>query len=310
MEWRAALRRGLRMAWHSRSVVWVLLSVNLAVAAISAFPIYRGIEAFTGHSLESERLASGFSPDWLTDFSFNRPGSLDRYAWWILIFGLLSILVNAILAGGVLARFRTPEERYALGDFCRSTWRYAWRLVRLMFIGLIAYWLVFRFLNQWLGGVAGRWTHDWLNDRSVFFVKLVVILVVLAGLVLVNLTMDFARVRLVMEDGTSAVEAFLASLGFSLARLPRALMVYAVPSLAGLFLLVVYRVVVPWHAVNAVGTPGSLTNYREPFVLALLFLGQQLIMFGRYWFRVATWASEWSLLAAKPVPEPPAPEQA
>jgi len=118
--------------------------------------------------------------------------------------------------------------------------------------------------------------------------------VTVVGLIFVNLVMDYARVNLVREEETSAVLAFLSSLGFSLSRLRKALAVYAIPSLLGVALLVVYRLVVPWSLVNeSLGSTGW-SHLREPLVLALLFFGQQAIMLGRYWFRVATWASEWS----------------
>jgi hypothetical protein len=298
MNSRTAIKEGLKLARRSRSVVWILLLVNLALAALAALPIYNGILRFTGHSLMSKTLASGFSPGWLTDFAFNSPGSLGRYAGVILWFGLLAIPVNSVLAGGVLARFLAPERKYSMGDFFRNTRLYAWRMLWLMVVGLVCYWAIFRVVNQWLGHRADLWTQDWLSDRSVFWVKLGVTALVLLGLTLVNLVLDYARVMLVSVEGTSVLEAFLASIGFSLGRFRRALTVYALPSLCGVALLVVYRFIVPWSAVNATGAAGSLEQYREPLILALLFLGQQLIMFGRYWFRVATWAGEWSFFSS------------
>jgi hypothetical protein len=305
MKARTAIKQGLALAWRSRSVVWILLLANLAIAALAALPIYQGILRFTGNSLMSGRLATGFSPDWLTDFAFNSPGSLGRYAGVILWFGLLAIPVNSILAGGVLGRFLAGEQKYSTGDFFRSVRRYAWQMLGLMVIGLICYWGVFRLVNQMLGHRADLYTRDWLSDRSVFWVKLGVTVLVLLGLLFINLILDYARVMLVSSEGISVLEAFLGAIGFSLGRLRRAVTVYALPALGGLALLVVYRFVVPWSMVNATGGAGSLQQYREPFVLALLFLGQQLIMFGRYWFRVATWASEWNFHAGT---RPRAPE--
>lgn len=297
MSAREALRQGFRLSRRTRQAVWVLLLANLGLAALAALPLYRGLLRFTGHSLMSGALAAGFSADWLTDFNFNSPGSLDRYALWIGLLGLLAIPMNSVLSGGALARFRQPERDDSLGDFLRNTARYASRLLWLTAVGLVCYGLVFWGVNQGLGSRVDRWTRDWLTDRPVFWAKLGVGVLVLSGLLFVNLVLDFARVKLVMEDGTSVPQAFLASLGFSIARFRRALTVYALPALGGIALLAVYRLVVPWKAVSATGTAGSLEPYREPLVLALLFLGQQLVMFGRYWFRVATWASEWSLYA-------------
>jgi hypothetical protein len=59
-----------------------------------------------------------------------------------------------------------------------------------------------------------------------------------------------------------------------------------------LALLGVYRLVFPWEFINATIAGGS--HIREPLALAGLFVVQQVVMLGRYWFRVATWASEWS----------------
>ena len=292
----AAIRQGLATARRVRSAVWPLFLINLGLAALATLPIYQGIMRFTSHSLVSRELAQAFSFDWLTDFSFNSPGSLDRYSALIGYVGLLAILVNAVLAGGILPRFRAPEQQYSLGDFFRGSARYAWRLLRLMVIGLVCYWLVFKLIHQKLGDAVSHWTRDAMGDRPGFFAHLGVTVLVLLGLAFVNLVMDYARVKLVVEDGTSALEAFLGSLGFSLTRLRKAATVYVLPSLCGLALLGIYRLIVPWHLINAPAAEagGWLERSREPATLALLFIIQQAVMFGRYWFRVATWASEWA----------------
>jgi hypothetical protein len=287
-----SIQQGLSVARRVRSAVWVLFLANLGIAALAGLPIYRGILNSTGHSLMARELAQALSVDWLADFAISSPGSLARYAAFFGYFGLLSIPVNTILAGGILPRFRNPNQQYPLGDFLRDSSRYAWRLLRLMIIGLVCYWIILELLNDKLAKLVDRGTGDWMDDRSVFWAKLGVTLLVLLGLAFVNLVMDYARVKLVLEEGTSALEAFLASLGFSAARLGKAAAVYAVPSLCGLALLVLYRLVVPWGLINA--SVAAASRWREPLALALLFIVQQAIVFGRYWFRVATWASEWS----------------
>jgi hypothetical protein len=290
----AAIKQGFGLARRAATAVWVLFVVNLALAALAGLPIYRGVVRFTGHSLIGQELLRGFSTDWLTDFRLNSPGSLERYAGVIAYVGLLSILVNAVLAGGALARFRDPALPQRLGDFARAAGRYAWRMVRLMILGLIGYWIVFRLLNQGLSDIVTKWTREAMDDRPVFVARLLVGILTVAGLISVNLVMDYARVKLVLEDETSAAVAFLGSLGFSLRRLRKALTVYAIPSLLGIALLVFYRLVLPWGLINASLAETAGRRYREPLVLALLFIGQQVIMFGRYWFRVATWGGEWS----------------
>ncbi len=288
----SSVRQGLSITRRSGSSVWILFLANLALAAAAGFPIYHGIQSFTEHSLMGRELARGFSVDWLTDFTFNNPGALDRYAAVIVSMGLLSLALNSILAGGVLARFRAPESSYSLGDFFRHTGRYAGRLLRLLVVGLVCYWIVFELQNEVLGRLVDHWTVNWADDRSAFCAHLAVALPAVLGLGFVNLVMDYARVRLVLEEGTGALQASLAALGFSLGRLRRAVGVYVVPSCFGLALLGVYRLLFPWGFANAAIAGES--HFRQPLALALLFVVQQLVMFARYWFRVATWASEWS----------------
>jgi hypothetical protein len=298
----SSVRQGLSITRRSGSSVWILFLANLALAAAAGFPIYRGIQSFTGHSLMGRELARGFSVDWLTDFTFNNPGGFDRYATVIVSISLVSLALNSILAGGVLARFRAPHLNYSLGDFFRHTGRYAWRLLHLLVIGLICYWLVFELQNEMLGRLVDHWTGNWADDRSAFCAHLAVALLARLGLGFVNLVMDYARVRMVLEEGTGAIQAFLASLGFSLGRLRRAIGVYVVPSFFGLALLGVYRLLFPWGFINAAIADGS--HIRELLALAILFGVQQLIMFARYWFRVATWASEWAYYSSTRQPLP------
>ena len=289
-----AVLQGFAIARRTRSAVWVLLLVNLGLAAWAASPIYSGILSFTGHSLMSQTLAGGFSTDWLIDLSFNNKGIFDHYAVTILWFGLVSLPVNAILAGGVLARFRTPEQRYSLGDFFRNAGRYATRMLWLMVIGLVCYWIVFRVLNKGLGDLTDKWTRDWLDDRPVFWVQLGAGLLLLVALGFVNVVIDYARVRVVMDDTTGAAQAFLGSLGFALGRFGRAVTAWAIPSLGGLALLGIYLLAGPRLRELAEEAHSRVT----PAVwLVLVFIGQQAIMWGRYWFRVAAWASEWSAFA-------------
>ena len=292
-----AIRQGFRLARRSRSAVWILFGANMVLAVVAGLPIYHGILNFTSHSLMSRKLLTGFSVNWFTDFVFNSRGAFQQYAEVIMALGLIAMPVNAVLAGGVLSRFQRQTERFRLGVFFRDCRRYAWRMLLLMVIALLAYWAVFKYVNAGLGKFVDHTTLYWGDDRTVFLAHLGAALLVLLALAFVNLVVDFAQVRIVFGEGAGALQSFLAALGFSIGRLPRAIAVYAIPSLCGLALLVVYRLVTPWHMIHLALGATATTSNESLLVLALLFIGQQLVMFGRYWFRVATWASEWSLYA-------------
>ncbi|HXH47825.1 MAG TPA: hypothetical protein VNM47_00495 [Terriglobia bacterium] len=293
-----AVRQGFKLVRRARSAVWVLFAANMLLAIVAGLPIYQGILNFTSHSMMSRNLLTGFSVDWFTDFAFNNGAALEQYAQFIMVMGLIAMPVNAFLAGGVLGRFQRLQERSRLGTFFRDCGRYAWRMLWLMLVALACYWVVFRFVNAGLGKLVDHVTLYWMNDRTAFVAHLAVGVLVLLSLAFVNMVIEFAQIRIVYGEGSGFVESFLASLGFCIGRLPRAIAVYVIPSLGGLALLVIYRLVTPWHLIHAALGDSSRASYEAPLVLALLFIGQQLVMFGRYWFRVATWASEWSFFAS------------
>lgn len=303
---RGAILEGLRIARRIRAAVWAVLLVNLGLAALAAFPLYRGIRRFTSHSLMAEPLAFGFVPDWLTDFAANNPGALDRYGEWMALIALMAIPVNAVLAGGVLGQFKRLDQPFALPEFFSDVARYAWELLRLMLLGLVIYWLVFRVLYQALGGSLSRVTRDWVDGRWVFAAELGHGLLLVLALLAVNLVMDFARIKMVRDGTPSALWAFLSALGFSITHWRRVSAIYVVPTLCGLALLGIYRLVVPWEILYTPFPGEGWMSYREPALFALLFIGQQIVLFGRFWFRAATWAGEWSYYAtAQSTPAPP-----
>ena len=293
---RGSIRQGFRLVRRSRGAVFILFAANLLLAALAGLPIYHGILNFTSHSLISRHLLTGFSYNWYTDFVFHNGGAIRQYAQIIVVLGLIAMPVNAILAGGVLARFHRVQEPFRLAVFFGDCRRYAWRMLFLVLIALFGYWAIFRFILVELGRRVDRLTIYWVNDRSAFTAHLVVGLLVLLALVFINLVIDFAKVRMVLTD-SGVLESFLAALGFSLFRIRRAVVVYAVPALCGILLLVIYRLATPWHMLHIAMGDTSKNVSETATILVALFVGQQLVMFGRYWFRVATWASEWSFYA-------------
>ena len=250
-------------------------------------------------------MARGFSVDWLTDFAFNSPGSFDHYATVIISLGIVSLVAELDPGRRSADTLQGAGAKVLVGGLPSP-----YRPLCLAFAALADHWphlLLDRLqaAESEAGPVGGSLDEQWADDRAVFCARLAVSLLVILGLGFVNLVMDYARVRLVLEEGTGAIQAFLASLGFSLARLRKAIGVYVVPSLCGLALLGIYRLVVPWEFVNA--AVGGPSHTRQISALAALFVVQQLVMFGRYWFRVATWASEWSLYAG--TKHPPRPQR-
>ena len=278
------LRRGFSLACRRWAVVRLIFVVNLILAAVVAMPVYYAVSEFTGHSRMATALLEGFSPEWFTDLQHNRPSWLSLMARTTLAGGLFGLLFNALLAGGMLGSFRDPEQNYSGKDFFQAVVRHAGRLLRLLLLGLLCYWLMFWLLNVEARAVLGRLTTDEVNELWSARADVFLSVLLVAGLLYLNLILDFARLRLVLGDKRSALSSAVFALRFVHRNRMRSLMVYSVPGLCGLFLLGLYLAAV------------SQLSVSNLWIVGLLFLIQQGVMFGRYWFRMAAWAGEWVLL--------------
>ena len=285
------LRRGFSLACRRWTVARLVLIMNLILAAVVAMPVYYAVSEFTGHSRMATALLEGFSPEWFTDLQRNRPDWLSLMARTTLAGGLFALLFNALLAGGMLGSFRDPEQNYSVKDFFQAVVHNAGRLLRLLLLGLFCYWLVFWLVNVKARAVLGRLTTDEVNELWSARADVFLGVLLVAGLLYLNLILDFARLRLVLGDKRSAVESAVFAFRFVHRNWVRSLTVYTVPGLCGLILLGLYL---------ATASQLSVSNL---WLAGLLFLIQQGVMFGRYWFRMAAWAGEWALFKEDSTPE-------
>lgn len=194
-----------------------------------------------------ERAMSEFHLGWALAFGQRTPPAAPALAGSALTLWVLW----TFLSGGILDRIararpiRTPAFFAACGE-------YFLRFLRLAVIVGPVYWWLFAWLHpyllttlmqQWLMGVTER--------KEVVAVQVTLHLMFLAAVSLVNLVVDFARVRAVVEDRRSMLGAIAAALRFIRRRPIRVAGVYllgALPTLAVLRL---------WYGASAMPDAGA-----------------------------------------------------
>lgn len=179
--------------------------------------------------------------------------------------GLLYLLIQTLLAGGILTTLAGAAGRWKTGNFAAACGRYFGRCLRLALVAGVAYILLFganRWLAAWVDHQAreasdGRLAHAWLLGRYALLLLLVMI---------VHLTAGYARVRLVVKEQRSALAAFLCALRFCFRRPAITLGHYFCIVLLGVAGLGVYRLL-----------DGSFGAHRIAGLLLMLVLAQGLV---------------------------------
>jgi hypothetical protein len=193
------------------------------------------------------------------------------------------LVVWAFIAGGIFDRYARGRTTHTPAFFA-ACGVFFFRFLRLGAIAAFAYWLLFRFVHGWLfASLYPRLTRDLSVEREAFFIRLGLYLLFAALLALVNIVIDYAKVRAVVEDRRSMIGAIAAGARFVF-RHPRATIgLYLLNTLVFAAVLLLYRLVAPGAGWRGAGVWVAFA-VAQGYILArvwtkLVFAASQIALF-------------------------------
>jgi hypothetical protein len=294
-----AFLEGWRRVLHAPALTAGLVALTFLTALPLTVVLGGMLERHLGSSLEAERALTEWNATWASEFSTQTPLVGRVFTHEILGFGgtlaALSRLVDAepldpalatvviayialwvFLSGGILDRLARGRA-IGLSAFFSACGVYVVRFLRLAVVVGVAYWVLFAWLHPILFSTFyDYWTRNLTTEHQVLAIRVALYAVFLAGVMMVSLVADFAKVRAVVEDRRSMIGALGAATRFVRRRWWRVAGLYLLNIVAGLVILRLWLQTAPGAAV--------------PTWLALL--GGQLYLLGRIWAKLAFMASE------------------
>jgi hypothetical protein len=313
-----AIREGLSAARRSLGLVAVVWAVNLALAAALALPLSGLIERGLEKRESATRMLHGFDYAWWSRWSEEQPGwaaafrpdifgtgfafrNLDallrgQLPAGLLLpgsgeggldpviagLGLLYLLLQTFLLGGILGTFRSAQGSWTARGLLHGSSFYFGRFVRIAAIALACDALLLH-LNVHLARYVDGLASEAVSESTAMAFSLGRHALLLVALLLVSLVSTYAKVIVVLEERRSAVLAVLSGLAFCVANARRVLSHYFALLLAGVLLLAL------WATVD-----GRLetTGYRSQIVALALM---QSLVLGRVFLRLALLAGQVAL---------------
>jgi len=138
----------------------------------------------------------------------------------ILGLGLLYMLVQTFLAGGVLGVLRAPQGGWTVRGLLHGSGFYFGRMVRVAALALAAAYVLFR-INAPLARWADRQALEAVSESTALAWSLGRHAVLLLALLFLHMLSSYAKVIVVLEERSSAVLAFVSSAAFCLGHLGR-----------------------------------------------------------------------------------------
>jgi hypothetical protein len=204
------------------------------------------------------------------------PGAL------ILGVGVLYLLVQTFLLGGVLGVFRGQQGSWTARGLLHGSGFYFGRLFRVALIALAVDWILF-LLNAPLARWADKRALEAVSETTALAWSFSRHALLLLAVLCVNMISCYAKVIVVLEERSSAVLAFLSSLAFCLGNLARTLGHYLAVALLGVLLL---------GAFVTIEGLFITTGYKTQLVALALAQG---LVFGRIGLRLALLAGQMAL---------------
>lgn len=302
----AAYRDGMRRVNGALALVAGVSLVTLLTALPVSFVVRDAVEAHLGSSLAADAAAEGATYDWLQEFSGQASGAAATLGPSIAGFGAVldnldGLLENqplnravagvtaawlvlwSFLSGGILDRLARRRPLRAAGFFA-ACGAHFWRFLRVGVVALAAYGFLFAYVHGWLLQDAyAALTRDLTVERTAFAVRVALYAGFVTLLVLVTMVLDFARVRIVVEDRRSALAALAAGARFVRRRIGVVAALYLVNALALGGVIALYGLLSP--GAPAPGSAGwAALLLGQGYIVArhylkLVFYGAQLSLF-------------------------------
>ena len=220
------------------------------------------------------KTTAGFLYDFFVRWQLN-PGPFSL----LFFISLLYVCVNTFLAGAFVGIY-SKNYRSTFPEFLMDGARYFGKFFRIALVSLIVYYLFFAIIVDWLNDSIYKWTQAGASETvpyAYYMLRNVFVLFVMSGLFMV---FDYARIRMVADDRTSAMGSSLAGARFAVPRIVNTYGLYLLLTVIGFLLIIVYAII------------NKALPQDSYWPLVFLFVAQQFYMIARFWLKAALYASQ------------------
>lgn len=285
---------------------WLIIGAWLSTVMLALPPailLQEQISAHLGDSMAAQSAAEHVNFDWWNEFLAQTSGVGSTFVPAILGFAAviknistiadgirlptvialvaaLQLIVSLFLAGGILDRL-ARDRVVGPAAFFSACGVYFFRFIRLAVIAGGVYWVLFGPYHGWLfDELYPALIADLTVERTAFVIRVALYAALAAPLLFVNLLVDYAKVRAVVEDRRSMVGALAAGWRFIRRQPIAAAALYACNAIVFLLVLGMYFVLAPGASTpNAVAFAIGQLYIVLRVIVRLLFAASQTALF-------------------------------
>jgi len=289
---------GLKRATVEPKMVCVLWLANIFFSSALFFLVSKYLNTALGHSLAAQNMLHELDFNTISELLIHNGGALQMILYAAFLLVCLYILVSFFLNGGILfvisqsRKIRAQEEfnpawRKFASVFFQGAGQFFGRFFRLGLFSLIL-WAAVILINLLLHFALKPLTAGGTNEKLMFYLVLVRAAVALFFVLLTAMILDYARIKIVLDDSRSALYSLFHATGFVFQKMGKTLLLYLLLCVTGLAVFAIY-----WYAEKWI--------IASSFMLILAAFGVgQLFILSRGWLRIAFLASQLNFMDSHP----------
>ena len=278
-----AFSSGFRRAMSEWKIIFLLYAANLLVAIPLAMALRATLASGFGQSMDSSSLMQGLNFSVLYDFlNQHRDGLgtiLQEITWTMLAF----MLINTLLAGGILTVVRDRRDKFSASAFFGGCGTYFMRFLRLFFIFGLLLLVILMVLNGLYSTILKAITDTADSELTEFWARLVYLILLMIPAMIIIMIADYAKIMVVTHDEHSMLKTAWRSTKLVFRYFFRTFGLELLMFLVPVVLMVVYG----WLDLTIGMTSG--------FTILVMFIVQQLFIVSKAWTKVFFFAGEMSL---------------
>jgi hypothetical protein len=278
--------RGTRLAIGSWKMILLLLLANILFSIPLALLVFVLITQTAGGTLAVQQLyGDKLDPVWLIDmindqFAGASPATFAlQVAGMLVVTGTVYLLINTLLAGGIIEVFASADRRFTMRRFWGGCGGYFWRFFRLMWISMIFYGMAIGVYGLLVWRI-GKADSTATVERPTVLKSFAAMLFLLLLISIVNMVFDYARIGAVINDRRKMFRETFKAIRFSLRHPFSAFGLYLILGLSGLTLFAFFL----WLR--------SLVQQDSLGAILLAVVIAQLAIAARMWTRLAYYAGQ------------------
>ncbi len=281
--------KGIKEATLQPKMISVLWFINFIFGAIIFYLFKQRFSEVIGSNLMADKILKKLDYNFVFEFLVYNGQFIKTIFFLAFALILTYFLVSIFLYGGILNRLIQSHRSHDVGRnnggfapvFFQGAGRYFGRFFRLAIYSLIM-WLVGLIFFFGLTRLVRVLTAKGTKEQLAFYLFLVEIVIGLFLIYLIKMILDYARIKIVIEDTRRVFRSMFQSIGFVFQNFGKTLSIYYLLVLTGIILIGIY-----WLLRQVIPDYTFLT-------ILITFIIYQLFIASRGWLKVAFQAAQLS----------------